>query len=240
MLASRRDEVFEQLRARLLVVIDRFRDFVAGEPLESSGPAPEPPSPAGPEIDRFTREVATAPTWQARIVAANALAELRGDRVVDALVRAVRDPSAEVAVAAVAALACQPGRRATEDLREVLRETEGVVGPYTRAAAVEAIARCQGHAALPLLREALHDGDAEVSMAAVHALARVAPDESAPWLHALLEDRSGYFSPVVRLATATSLEHSGQLDAARARSLLETETNEGVRFVLERTASRFA
>lgn len=240
MFALRRDELIEPLRARLLVAIDRFRDLVAGAPREASVPTPEPPASAGPEVDRFTREVATAPTWQARVVAANALAELRGDRVVDALVRAVRDPSAEVAVAAVEALACQPGPRAAEDLREVLRETEGAVGPFTRAAAVEAIARCQGHAALPLLREALHDGDVEVSMAAVHALARVAPDESAPWLHTLLEDRSGYFSPVVRLATAKALQHSGRLDASRARSLLETETNEGVRFVLERAASRFA
>lgn len=196
--------------------------------------AAEPPRTSPDDVERLVAQLEQSPTWQARTVAAIALAELHGDRVVDALVKAVRDPSTEVAVAAVEALACQPDPRAGNDLREVLRDTAGFVGPFTRAAAVEAIAKCQGLVAVPLLIETLHDGDAEVSMAAVVALARVAPAEAAPHLMSLLEDRSGYYLPVVRVTAAKALERAGAVDAARAAALLETESNEGVRVVLAR------
>lgn len=184
--------------------------------------------------DRLVYTVRNAPTWQARRLAAEGLAEFRGDDVVDALIHAVRDPSAEVAVAAVAALANQPDPRAEADLAEVLKEVAGFIGPFTRAAAVEAIARQRGLAALPLLLDTLHDGDAEVSMAAIQAVASLSPDGSKERLRALLSDRSGYYLPIVRLAAARALESHGHLEPAFATTLLATESNESVRAVLER------
>lgn len=241
------DRLRELAEEKLAPIVETVRARIARA---SSPPPPEPRASVPPkseptadaaraveaDIARLVTQLRDAPTWQARSVAAIALAEFRGDEVVDALVRAVRDPSAEVAVAAVESLACQPDARAAADLREVLRDTAGFVGPFTRAAAVEAIAKCLGEAAVPLLLDTLHDGDAEVSMAAVIAVARVAPDASVPRLLALLDDRSGYYVPVVRLTTAKALERIGGFTPESARSRLATETNEGVRVVLERVS----
>lgn len=200
------------------------------------------PSAVSPELEIRTKNdvrrlldaLANAPTWQARMVAASGLSEFEGDEVVDALIRAVRDPSVEVAVAAISSLANQPNERAMADLREVLKETAGFIGPLTRSAAVEAIASCQGRTALPLLLESIHDADAEVSMAAIQSAARIAPTESAPKLLALLEDGTGYYLPIVRITAARSLERIDAIPPGIASTLLSTEGNEGVRVVLER------
>lgn len=261
MFESRRDELLERAQSRIRPIIAMLRARLGkrtdASPPAAAWPAPKAPQPmraadsvrppafetvastdaSDAEIERYTSQILTADTWQARVVAATALGELRGDRVVDALVRAVRDPSSEVAVAAVEALACQPDPRAAADLREVLRETAGFIGPFTRAAAVDAIVRCQGLTALPLLLDTFHDNDAEVSMAAIIAAAKLAPKESASRLRALLEDRSGYYLSVVRITTAKALERAGELEVERAQRLLATETNEGVRAVLVRAAS---
>lgn len=251
MFESQRDRIVELARSTATSWVERVRSHLR-VPDEPRHHAPVPPrgpddasrarraSSESADIERLVHQLAAGSSWESRRIAADALAEFRGDRVVDALIRAVRDPSAEVAVAAVGALACQTDPRAAADLAEVIRETEGIVGPFTRAAAVEAIARCRGLAALPLLLETLHDGDAEVSMAAVTAVASLAPAESAPRLFALLEDRSGYYLPVVRLTTVKALERAGVLEPSRARDLLLTETNEGVRVALERVASSAA
>lgn len=249
MFESSRHRLVELARSTASALVGRVRarlDDRAPPPRVDRGPqvvaSSDAPTTAkvdtdAADVQRLTTQLAEGATWESRKIAADALAEFHGDRVVDALIRAVRDPSAEVAVAAVGALACQTDPRAAADLAEVIRTTEGIVGPFTRAAAVEAIARCRGLGALPILLDAIHDGDAEVSMAAVIAASRVAPRESAARLHALLEDRSGYYLPVVRLTTAKALERAGMLDAERARQLLLTESNDGIRIALERVAS---
>lgn len=200
------------------------------EPLEAPLPADESENMA--TILRLLADLETAEAWEVRVSAATGLGDFHGDVVLDALVSAVRDPSAEVAIAAIGALARQPGARASADLVEVLRDAAGYISPYTRAAAVCAIGRHGGSAVVPLLLETVHDADAEVSIAAIGTLCELAPAEALPKLRTLLEDRSGYFLPAVRVATASALVRARVLDDALLAALLEEETDDAVREVL--------
>jgi HEAT repeat protein len=183
-------------------------------------------------ILRLLADLETSEAWQVRVSAATGLGNFHGDEVLDGLVSAVRDPSAEVAIAAISSLARQPGTRAAADLEEVFRDSAGYVSPYTRAAAVCAIARIRGADALHLLLDAVHDIDAEVSIAAIDLVADTGAAEGLPKLRTLLEDRSGYFLPAVRLATANALLRAGMLSPDLALSLLPTEPDDDVREVL--------
>ena len=176
-------------------------------------------------ILRLVADLETSESWEVRASAAAGLGDFHGDLVLDALISAVRDPSAEVALEAVGALARQTDGRAWADLTEVLR-----------AAAVAAIARLRGAAALPLMLETVHDYDAEVSIAAIRAAAALSPLDALVSLRTLLEDRSCYYAPPVRFAAAEALEANGVLSPDLALELIRTEPDEYVRGVLARVA----
>ncbi len=186
------------------------------------------------KISVLLEDLELAPTWQERARAAARLARYRGPRVVDGLLDALHDPSAEVAVSALEALAEQEDARVDEAFVELLRNVEGCFGPVTRAAAVGALARRSGAAALPLLLEAVDDVDGEVSIAAIFAASQVAPEPAAARLVALLRDDTGYFLPGVRIAAARTLERSRTLRPTDARALLGAETDPDVREILRR------
>ena len=189
-----------------------------------------------PTILRLVADLETSESWEVRASAAAGLGDFHGDLVLDALISAVRDPSAEVALEAVGALARQTDGRAWADLTEVLRESAGYLSPLTRAAAVAAIARLRGAAALPLMLETVHDYDAEVSIAAIRAAAALSPLDALVSLRTLLEDRSCYYAPPVRFAAAEALEANGVLSPDLALELIRTEPDEYVRGVLARVA----
>jgi hypothetical protein len=175
--------------------------------------------------------------WEARANAATALRECQGNAVVTALIAALEDPSAEVAAAAASALAHQEDARALQALRQVLENPEGHLSPITRAAALSGLAdRLSGAELAPVL-DAVRDQDAEVSIAAIAAIAERAPERSELHLLPVLRNEAGYFLPLVRLAATKALERTGVLGSPLAQELLGNESDSEIRFVLQRIAT---
>jgi len=175
--------------------------------------------------------------WEARAKAATALGQCRGDVVVTALIAALEDPSAEVAAAAAGALAHQEDARALQALRKVLENPEGHLSPITRAAALSGLAdRLSGAELAPVL-DAVRDQDAEVSIAAIAAIAERAPERSEQHLLPVVRNEAGYFLPLVRLAATRALERTGALGSSLAQELLGNESDSEIRFVLQRIAT---
>lgn len=157
--------------------------------------------------------------------------------VVPSLVRALRDPSVEVALRAIDELSRHPGPTAAGALRDVLSNADRYFHPAVRAAAVTALAETLPAADLVLLVEAIGDVDAEVSLATLEALAERAPSLVAPHALHVLRDRSGYYLPLVRRAAAEALLRSRELSPAFARELSESEPDPSIRDLLERAGS---
>jgi HEAT repeat protein len=161
-----------------------------------------------------------ARSWQARVDAI-ARWSAAGQANVARLHAALRDESAEVAAAAALALGKRAGAEAIGALTEVLENRDGYFSPVTRAAAVQALADALPDGELGLVRTALTDVDAEVSLAAIAALASRAPSSAAGDLLSLLQDLSGYFLPPVRLAAAGALAQLGMSPQQRAQLLAQ-------------------
>ena len=85
--------------------------------------------------------------------------------------------------------------------------------------------------------DAVRDVDAEVSVAAIRAVAEQAPQEASSILLPLLLDRSGYYLPEVRLAATAALDEAHALTPDVAGQLLAGESDSAVRRVLERARS---
>jgi hypothetical protein len=141
-------------------------------------------------------------------------------RDIEALVRDLRDSNAETAAAAAIALAAraEPSLepRCQQALLEVLENVDGFFHPLTRVAALQSLALRLSAAPtadeLAPLSRAVRDGDAEVSLAAIAAVASRAPAEVAiDTLVPVMLDTSGYFLPLVRDAASRALEHYGWL-----------------------------
>jgi hypothetical protein len=199
----------------------------------------QPATPAsGPlesdAIEALMAQLSAATSWQARASAVMSLAHVDGEDVVPALLRALRDPSVEVAVAAVDALGGRADGPAVDALLGVLQNTDGYFNPVTRVAAITGLARRSDLTSVEPLLAAVRDIDAEVSIAAIAVIAERFPDIAAAQLSPLLRDHSGYYLPLVRLAAANALERSGSLHAGIAAELLQQETDPALRRVLER------
>lgn len=188
------------------------------------------------QADALIAQLMAASSWQTRAGAALSLAHHAGDEVVSALLRALRDPSVEVAVAAVDALAGQRGDVATQGLLGVLQNPDGYFSPVTRVAAVSALAQRLGPEGFAPIIAAVRDIDAEVSIAAAAVITERMPAEAAAHLLPVLRDESGYYLPVVRLALANALERAGLLHGGVTRDLLASERDPAVRRVLERAS----
>ncbi len=194
-----------------------------------------------PENDDAALEVlvvqlVAAPSWQSRATAAEALAQLDGEGVREALVHALRDTSVEVAIAAIDALARRQDRSAIEALRTVLDNRDGFFSPVTRVAALAALGRLLDDGELAPVMTCVRDVDAEVSIAAIAVVADRKRATAAEYLLPVLQDTSGYFLPLVRLAAANALTRAGALTPTLAAQLLEREEASAVRRVLERVA----
>jgi len=154
-------------------------------------------------------ELAGAPAWQDRASAARRLAHSTAADVVAALGEALRDPSAEVAVAAAEVLGLRAEASALHALSRVLQNHDGYFSPIARVAALRELARRLGPTQLELIVEALRDVDAEVSIAAIAALAERVPQRMAELLLPITRDQSGFFLPIVRQTAVNALARAG-------------------------------
>jgi len=137
----------------------------------------------------------------------------------DALIDALRDPSAELAAVAAIKLGARREPEAKLALHEVLKNVEGYFSPLTRVAALQAFMQALTAAPdaneLEPLLELVRDIDAEVSMAAIDAVAQRAPSQLAiDRLLPVVLDDSGFFLPIVRAAATRALERAGLLSTA--------------------------
>lgn len=150
---------------------------------------------------------------------------------VSALLRALRDPSAEVAAAAASALSTQSDPNMDEECRQalfdVLQNSEGFFNPITRVAALQAllprVSQSNG-ALLDALVSAVRDVDAEVSMAAISAIAQHASATDA--LNTLLpvvHDDTGFYLPIVQTAASNALERAGLLPRPHINGAFSTQ-----------------
>ena len=236
------DQAWRKIATRWPVLADLVRD---SKVVRARYRAPErkPPEPREPQtmsneaVDALIAQLIAADPWQARQSAALALARIEADGVVLALVQALRDSSAEVAVAAVDALANHSDPEATNALLSVLANTEGFFNPMTRVAAIAALSKRLRDDALAPITTAVRDIDAEVSIAAIAVTVDRVPSQALDQLLPILRDGEGYFLPLVRLAAANALDRAGLLGAPLRTELLQTERDPALRRVLERALS---
>ena len=246
-------QTFQRARSRWPVLDELLR---ALRSVGASEAPPEAPSGAGADqsawmaqdpqnarfvpVDDLAAQLESAPDWETRVHAAATLADFDAPTVVDALTRALRDRSAEVAAAAAAALAKQRDSRALVTLRAVVKNLDGYLSPVTRAAALSGLGRRLAESDFQPVLDALHDVDAEVSIAAIAAVVKRMPEKASAHLLPIVRDESSYFLPLVRVAAAHALERTGVLTPAIAAELLQRERDADVRRVLERVASPLA
>lgn len=197
----------------------------APEPFDDAPPPPIDPEPLLVQLE-------TERAWQRRAAAARALGEHDAPRAISGLVNALRDTSAEVASAAAGSLAHQRDPRAVTALRAVVDNADHFYNSATRAAAITALASRKTD--LGPVFEAVRDLDAEVSVAAIFAILEFAPQAAAQQLLPVLEDRGGYFLPLVRVAALHVLTRTGTLTPELARELLPSESDSDVKAALEK------
>jgi len=156
-----------------------------------------------------------------RLFAIRGLGRLSGDedaRLAILAATVAGDPDPHVAAAAGEALAGLGRREAVEPLLSAAVEVSGPADHHRRQAAVRALGLLAPDSGLlprvtQVLRAALDDPSPAVRMAALAALARLAPDEASP----LVEVRARLDDRVARQAAAAACQH---LDTARAMPLL--------------------
>lgn len=134
---------------------------------------------------------------------------------------ALRDPSAELAAVAALKLGSRREPEAASALRDALKNTDGYFSPLTRVAALQAFTYRMpaelGAGELETLASLVRDIDAEVSMAAIDAVAQRAPSTAAiDCLLPVVLDDTGFFLPVVKAAATRALERAGLLTTASA------------------------
>jgi hypothetical protein len=196
--------------------------------------APSPTDDGAVEV--LVVQLIAAPNWQTRVSAAEALAQLDGEGVLEALTRALRDTSVEVSIAAIDALARRQDRASLDAMRVVLDNRDGFFNPVTRVAALSGLGRLLGDHELGPIVACVKDLDAEVSIAAIAVVADRKRATASEHLLPVLSDTTGFFLPLVRLAAANALIRAGALTPELAQQLLDREQATAVRRVLERVA----
>jgi HEAT repeat protein len=166
---------------------------------------------------------------------AHAAALLAGDETegaTDALLSAIHDPSAEVAIAAIGALGLRAGERVTTALADILRNPGGYYHPMTQAAAVRALGARPEDIERSLWAKAVGALDAELSVAAISTLAERRREDALSLVLPVLQDTSGYYLPMVRIAAAEALQRAALLSRATLDELLRSESDAALRSVL--------
>jgi len=116
--------------------------------------------------------------------AVNALGQIADERVLRALVRALKSSDHAVRMAAIEALAHFGGTKAAEALVPMLRHPDHRV----RVTAIDAVADLEGQPAVATLRQLLSDSIWDVRRAAAHALGKCKDAEAVDGLIGALQD----------------------------------------------------
>jgi hypothetical protein len=242
LLARRLPSPAQKLARRALVpLVSRFpglSELLGVEPVKPKTvriPAPVRPATRTRKQDLDSLRSGTEATE--RVHAARVLARVVEPDVTSALVQALRDPSAEVGVEAADALQHHPGDATKMALEAVLENRDGYFNPMTRAAAVRSLAVVLPPGQDRVIAGALTNVDAEVSLSALSALVQRAEPSGATALLNVLEDRTGFFLPLVRRAAAQGLSRLRLAPEDRIRGVLAQETDDSVREALVRLLS---
>lgn len=157
-----------------------------------------------PTLEALLQQL-TDDAWDVRAHAASTLAHFDDESALTALLETLRDSSADVAAAAAEALTDKRDPRARRALVDVLTNSNAYFHTLTRVAAVHALAKSELENELTPLRNAIMDATAEVSLAAIAAFATHPNASAVATLKHVVQDRSGFFLPEVRLAALRSL-----------------------------------
>ena len=196
--------------------------------------AASPATELGPLLQQLE-----ARDYQTRSKAAQALSSRTEPEASAALIRALRDRSVEVAVAAATSLAVAASDEGRAALLCVLENAEGYYHALTRAAAVHGLgALLERDSDRAAIYAALRDLDAEVSIAAISALSALGDDGVVARLLDVVENADGFFLPITRLAAARALERLHVSDGARLERLAANEGDASVSALLGRLRDR--
>lgn len=185
-------------------------------------------------LDALLTTLADSDDFQARLDAVRSLATRDDPRARDALCRALRDHGAEVAIAAIEALATRGGDDVRRALRSVVENDDGYHSALVRAAAVRSLGQLGQPDDDAILHTAMRDVDAEVSVSAIATIAERGGAGDAEALLGLLQDGSRFFLPLTRLSAARALGHISDPPRAGVSRLLEIERDADVRNALQR------
>lgn len=223
----------ERLGARLpelLELLGRAPTATSVKPVITRQTAPSTAS-----LDALLAQLG-ARDFRSRLQAVQGLTHHPSESSTRALIGALRDRSVEVAVDAVHALVSSAGGSARPTLREALDNPDGYYHPLVRAAAVHALGKLGSSADVERIEQALRDGDAEVSIAAIAALILAAPERAGDALSRVVENPDGFFLPITRLAAARGLARLPPLPEARLAQLGAAESHAEVRELLSSLA----
>lgn len=140
-----------------------------------------------------------------RSAAAAALARSGDARAASALAEALRDPTAELACEAAAALGALAAPSTLHALVDVLANRDGYFHASVRAAAATALGSLADPRAADALAAAVRDAAGEASLAAVQALARLGDTRTRPALEDAARNADGFFLAVVQEAAGRAL-----------------------------------
>jgi len=138
-------------------------------------------------------------------------------QVVIGLISDLRHEDADIAREAAVALGATGSPAAVEALIEVLENANGYYHSVVRSAAASSLARLGDKRAVASLLCAVNDTMAEASAEAVRALADLGDSRAVETLVGVVQNVTGFFQPVVRLAAVHAL---GRFDAPQAAAEL--------------------
>ena len=188
------------LVAELLELGRVVRDNAGAQATAVNAPAAVPPARVQPVRAPVVSPAPTAQASPARTAPADA-----HQPGFERLVAELRGPSAEQSAAAVERIAASGDERAREVLLSTLRNSDGYLHPLPRVAALRALSRDPSEQARAAIVAAVSGVSAELSLAAIAALTEHAPAQALAPIRHIVDDRSGYFAPEVRVAAEQAL-----------------------------------
>jgi len=146
--------------------------------------------------------------------------------VAAALIKALRDSSADAAREAAISLGKLGEHSAVAPLIEVVENSDGYYHCVVRAAACASLGQLRDKSATPALVGAVSDPMAEASAEAVRALATIGDQRAVEPLTQVVRNTDGFFLPFVRLAAVTALRQFADPQATAALKALAANGDE--------------